>query len=454
MSTKRNLGLLGIYISLFTNSLMFTIVFPMASQMIMYFGLVENRTETGYWVGMLGGVMMLGRFISSPFWGYLCDKWGRKPVLMLGILCTSILSVLFGMSTSFVWALTTRFLQGLLSPITVATRTIIGEMYSGNQQASAMSCYTLIGSFGSISGNIVGGFFQFPGDLEFMDTTIFSSYPFLLPNLLTGVIGFVSLVICYFFLIETKTKDSLIESQQPRNYWELMKDPLVIQVLVLFSACSFNGTAFNELMVLWAWADKSNGGFELTPEELGILSASTSFLLIFYMRTFYKKIVDNKGLIKTVSWSLRVNMVVIIILPILSFLRYEFIIKWALLIFGVLFYNTFDFMGLTSTLIMINNSVNTLERGKINGISMALGNLARGFSPPLFGITFAYTAQRGLSYPFNFAFSHFLLSFFIFLAWVSSTKIDSSTDNPKVTLTKTVSSEMVPISIIQETEID
>ena len=48
MFSKRSIALFGIFISVFTNALMFTVVFPIASQMIMYFKLVENRSETGY----------------------------------------------------------------------------------------------------------------------------------------------------------------------------------------------------------------------------------------------------------------------------------------------------------------------------------------------------------------------------------------------------------------------
>jgi MFS family permease len=279
MVEKRKFAIAGVLLAVFTNSLMYTVVFPMASRMVMYFGLVDNRSETGYYVGVIGGVMMVGRFLSSPVWGWLCDHWGRRPVIILGTITTTVLSVLFGLSTTYPWALAIRFFQGLLSPITLATRTIIAEMYPGKEQASAMSIFILIGHIGNVSGNILGGYFEEPSSLEI---GLFTRFPFLLPNLILAVIGCLSLLLCLAFVTETlPIQQSVTES---RGFCALLRDTDAAITILLVAFTSFNSTGVYEVLLLWLWANKSDGGFAMSPFDIGTVSAITSFALLLYMR--------------------------------------------------------------------------------------------------------------------------------------------------------------------------
>lgn len=450
---KRFFSLFGVYLSIFTNALMFTIVFPMASQMIMYFGLVKNRSETGYWVGFLGGSIMLGRFLSAPAWGWLCDHWGRKPTMLTGIFTTSVLAVLFGISNEFYWALAFRFLQGLLSPITVVSRTIISELFSGNDQASAMSWFMLVGSIGNIAGNIVGGFFL---DTSGSGIWPFSTHPFLLPNSLIAFSGIISFILCYLFLDETKPKDSLLNIQSSKPFKDVLKEPSVIHVSLLYIITSSNGTAFGELLVLWEWAKLKNGGFQFTTSEIGSLSATTSLLYMLYIKFLYKHLSDKLGMTTLTRKSLIISVPILILFPSLTFFRYTDYVKYGVLVIAVLINASIEFMSITSTLIMINNSVDMQYRGKLNGFTLALGNLARGISPPLYGSIFAITATGGHDYPFNFALSYFLLAFFVGMCWRVACRLDKSLDHPKgfKDNDEKVEQELTSIAVVEEREVD
>jgi MFS family permease len=48
-------------------------------------------------------------------WGWLSDRWGRRPVLLLGLIGNTICGSLFGLSKSLKWAIVTRSLCGLLN---------------------------------------------------------------------------------------------------------------------------------------------------------------------------------------------------------------------------------------------------------------------------------------------------------------------------------------------------
>jgi MFS family permease len=396
--------------------------------MIMFYGLVKNESETGYWVGFLGGSIMFGRFLSAPAWGWLCDHWGRRPTLLTGIVTTSLLAVLFGLSTTFYWAIAFRFLQGLLSPIAVVTRTVISELYQAKDQASAMSWYVMMGSLGNITGNAVGGFFAYTKGSSIQ---LLNDHPFLLPNFLIAFAGLISFILCFCLLPETKTQESLLGPTRSRNFIQIIKDKKVIQVTLLYIICFSNKTGFGELIVLWEWAKLKNGGFQFTTEEIGSLSAITSLVFILYINILFRFMTDKYGVTKVTSRSLFFNIPALLLFPLLSYSNNTEYLKYILIVLCSLFYYSIEFMSLTSSLILINNSVLSSERGKVNGYTLAISNLARGSSAPIFGSIFAKTATSSYPYPFNFAFAYIVLAVCVYIAWRISKNLDSSLNHPK-----------------------
>jgi hypothetical protein len=237
----------------------------------------------------------------------------------------------------------------------------------------------------------------------------------------------------------------------------MVKDPLVIQVTLLYIACSTNGTAFGELLVLWEWAKIKNGGFEFTTGEIGTISAITSLIYICYVKFLYKFMTDKYGLVKLTSRSLFLNILAVLVFPALTSTRHTDYLKYILIVTSTLFYYSLEFMSITSCLILINNSVHSSERGQLNGLTLAVGNLARGFSPPIFGSIFAKTATSSNPYPFNFAFSYFILSGCVYLAYILANKLDPSLNHAKgqsAKEEKEMVQEMTAISIVDERELD
>jgi MFS family permease len=56
----------------------------------------------------------IGRSIP---WGWISDRFGRKPALLMGILGTSIAILMFGFAENYTWAICCRSAAGLLSGI-------------------------------------------------------------------------------------------------------------------------------------------------------------------------------------------------------------------------------------------------------------------------------------------------------------------------------------------------
>lgn len=75
------------------------------------FGMSED--DAGNAVGLLVGMFSAGQFLSSFFLGYLSDRFGRRPLLLVGVASSFTLLCLFGFSPSLWVAVGNRFLEGL-----------------------------------------------------------------------------------------------------------------------------------------------------------------------------------------------------------------------------------------------------------------------------------------------------------------------------------------------------
>ncbi|KAJ8440701.1 hypothetical protein Cgig2_005432 [Carnegiea gigantea] len=94
------------------------------------FHVAKQEEDIGYYGGLVGSAFMLGRALTSVAWGVIADKYGRKPVIMLGTVAAVIFNTLFGFSVNISMAVTSRFLLGALNgmfgPIRMTTAWGIG----------------------------------------------------------------------------------------------------------------------------------------------------------------------------------------------------------------------------------------------------------------------------------------------------------------------------------------
>lgn len=65
--------------------------------------------RTGFYAGYVASAFTLGRFLSGYLWGYVSDSVGRKPVILVGLTATAVLSLAFGLSTTYELAILSRY---------------------------------------------------------------------------------------------------------------------------------------------------------------------------------------------------------------------------------------------------------------------------------------------------------------------------------------------------------
>jgi DHA1 family bicyclomycin/chloramphenicol resistance-like MFS transporter len=77
--------------------------------------------------------------IGQLFWGMLSDRFGRRPILMIGLCFYVLAAAMCGLAQSFEALLAWRSLHGLAAASAVVTRSVIRDLYSGRTMARVLS---------------------------------------------------------------------------------------------------------------------------------------------------------------------------------------------------------------------------------------------------------------------------------------------------------------------------
>ncbi|KAJ0711626.1 putative major facilitator superfamily, MFS transporter superfamily [Helianthus annuus] len=128
---------------------------------------------------------MIGRALTSVFWGMCADRYGRKPVIIIGTStvfvtfshCVSLIfeyivllqlvnffsfsvifNTLFGFSVNYWMAIITRFLLGSLNGLLGPIRAYACELFREEHQALGLSSISASYGIGLVIGPALGGF--------------------------------------------------------------------------------------------------------------------------------------------------------------------------------------------------------------------------------------------------------------------------------------------------------
>ncbi|KAK5822903.1 major facilitator superfamily domain-containing protein, partial [Linnemannia elongata] len=265
---KIPLFVLGVVI--FSEPLTSTILFPFIYFMVTDFHITENEDEIGFFCGLIASSFFFAQFCTSIFWGYMSDRYGRRPILLLGLCGSSIACIFFGLSKSLAWAIISRSMCGLLNGNVGVAKSMLGEIADSSNQSQAFSLFGFAWGIGMIVGPFLGGYLANPAQTFpeiFGDWEFFIEYPYFLPCFVASMGGVVGFLVGYFFLKETKgmrggvlveTSDKDIDDDYYNNtsnasqYQGVGLSPLSITTIVAYSMLALHSIVFEEVYALYA----------------------------------------------------------------------------------------------------------------------------------------------------------------------------------------------------------
>lgn len=232
-SARRTLGI--VWLTVFIDLIGFSIIFPIFPAMLEWYlpreqpgsllhGLIETfRRLTGglnqaflvavLFGGFLGGLYSFLQFVSSPFWGRISDRFGRRPVLLVTTAGTALSYLVWIFAGGFWVLILARLLGGLMAGnIAVATASV-ADITDSRNRSKGMALIGVAFGLGFILGPAIGGL----GSLVDLgvnpaSTATFGLTPFSFPALLAFLLA------CFNILWVWKAfPETLDESHKAEN---------------------------------------------------------------------------------------------------------------------------------------------------------------------------------------------------------------------------------------------
>ncbi|PRQ55950.1 putative major facilitator superfamily [Rosa chinensis] len=394
-------------------------LFPFLYFMIRDFHIAKRDEDIGFYAGYVGSSYMLGRVLTSVFWGIVADRYGRKPVIIIGTISVVVCNTLFGLSVNFWMAIITRFLLGSLNGLLGPIKAYASEVFREEHQALGMSTVSTAWGIGLIIGPALGGFFAQPAEKYptiFSADSVFGRFPYFLPCLCISLFALGITIACFwlpetlhnhnendrlhddsFEALETASCGSdsneikqKTEEQIPKQ--SLMKNWPLMSSIIVYCFFSLHDMAYTEIFSLWAESPRKLGGLSYSTEDVGEVLAISGFGLFVFQITLYPYVEKMLGPVRIA----RIGGVLTI--PLLS--SYPFIALLSgfslsvLLNIASLLKNVMSITIVTGLFILQNRAVDQHQRGAANGIAMTAMSLFKAVGPAAGGAVFSWAQKR------------------------------------------------------------
>ncbi|GAB2277723.1 Protein ZINC INDUCED FACILITATOR-LIKE 1 [Dionaea muscipula] len=409
-------GLLTIWVIVLSSVLPASLLFPFLYFMIRDFHIAKTEEDIGYYAGFVGSTFMLGRALTSFFWGVFADRYGRKPVIIVGTIAVVIFNTLFGLSVNFWMAISTRFLLGCLNGVLGPIKAYACEILPDEYQALALSTITTAWSIGLIIGPAVGGFLAQPAEKYpsvFSKGSLFGRFPYFLPCLCISAFALV-VAIGSFWLpeslhnheeaksIEDKSLKALEGATRSPNVKEvegtptpsksLIKNWPLMSSIIVYSIFSLHDMAYTEIFSLWAVSPRKLGGLSYTTDSVGNVLSITGVGLVIFQLFVYPRMDKLFGPI------LLAQICGVLSLPILQSYPYIALLSGLSLTLVInaasIAKNVLTTIIITCLFVLQNRAVDQDQRGTANGLAMASMSLFKAIGPAVGGALFSWAEKR------------------------------------------------------------
>lgn len=129
--------------------------------------LTESRDTQAYWYGVLIAAFGLAQFMCAPLLGAVSDRFGRRPVLLLGIGGLGVTFLVTALAKSL-WVLAgVRLLGGALSANIAVAQAYVADITTPENRTPALGKLGAMFGVGFVIGPMMGGLLGNDGHLSY-----------------------------------------------------------------------------------------------------------------------------------------------------------------------------------------------------------------------------------------------------------------------------------------------
>ena len=367
MERKEKLNRISlILLSLFVVMLGYGILLPTLPYYTERLALKDNLDTDliNFHIGLLTSIYPLFQLIFVIVWGKLSDRYGRKPVIIIGLIGFVIMQLLTGLATSLTMLYIARIFGGIFtSSVIPVSNAYLSDITSEKRRTKIMGWSGVAISSGVIFGPVIGGFLS-QTDLHLKYTIgLLHLDRFSVPFLFASLLGLIVLFVVTKWLKNT-ARVPKFTTQKVSLRFTFTKYFIVL--LVLSFVIQFAVTLFETVFSIYG---KDELAFNSNQIGIGfMLCGAIMAVLQPVFATYGEKVLSTK---KQIALGLFISGVSLIVFP---FLNNEFMVYGLIIVFatGVAMV-TPNLLSAVSLLSKNNTGRNISIQSSTNSIGQILG---------------------------------------------------------------------------------
>ncbi|WP_233201496.1 MULTISPECIES: MFS transporter [unclassified Sporosarcina] len=362
------------------------LIIPIMPEFLATFG-VAGRA-----LGLLIAMFSFAQFIFSPISGNLSDKYGRKNIIIFGLLIYGFSQLAFSLSTELWMLYVARFFSGFGAAFIVPpTMAFVADITSTKNRGRGMGLLGASMSLGFMIGPGIGGFLS----------KISLYFPFYFAASASILAAIVSL------LLLPNPKPVMQGITMNENIFQQMRrstqTPYFVMLIVMF-VFSFGLANFQSTISLYV-----DQKYNYTPSQIAIIITVGGFVGVIIQTFVIDRLFKRFGEMRIIL----INLVIA-----------------AVAMLGILFVNTFFTILLVATIFstttaLLRPAVNTLVSklaGKEQGYAAGMMNAYMSLGNMIGPATAGYIFDINMESPYIVGTIILLLCFILALTWAKNNK--------------------------------
>lgn len=360
----------------------FGIIIPIIPDYLKMIG--EGGTAAGLMISVFAGAQLL----MSPIAGKWADVYGRRLMIILGLIGFTISMGVFYLSDNLTVLLISRAIGGVGAALLIpAIFAYVADITTLKQRAKGNSYISAAMSLGIVIGPGIGGFF--------------AEFGLKAPLLLSAIVSFVA-VISSIILLKEPDREPYVQTSEseslPRQLVSSTLKPYFF-VLVINLVMAFGLMAYESVLGLFV-----SETFSATPQQIAVMITGTGIVSVIVQLFAVDRLVSLFGEIKVV--------LIFIMLAALGFLFSLFAGSYTIFfaVTLIIFLSTSILRPVLNTLV---SKMADKEQGFAMGMNNAYMSIGNIVGPTLAGIAF----DIDMRYPFVMGLVLLLVTFAGTLNW-------------------------------------
>jgi MFS family permease len=347
----------------FIDLLGFGLVIPLLPFFGLHFGATTDE------VTWLLGAYSLAQLISAPLLGRLSDRFGRRPVLLVGLACSVASYVWMGFSTELWMLFAARFLAGAGGGTIGTVFAYVTDVTTEDRRARGMGMVGAALGLGFTFGPALGGL---------LSSSSPENIKLLVPCMVAAGLSALALVLTAIMLRESLPAEARARRQRTRRLQfarQVLHRPVLLRLILIAFITTTSFAILETIFALWA-----KSLFDWGPRQVGFFFLYVGLMLIFIQGGAIHPLAKRFGEARILMFAVSLLALGLLGMGLVGSVA-ELLVAAAALSIGMALFSP-------SSNSLISREATAGERGGVLGVSQSTQSLARVVGPLVSGPLF------------------------------------------------------------------